>query len=395
MPVPDNVLNERRFAQALVEGALEGAEPEGENARELASRWAEHNNNLVFLPFAQKIGTVDDVAEKAGNARAEYLAEAAARRREIEMAVESMERSMARQVYRHEYCEDEELEGYAGVGAVYLAVELGEDEDGGPVVLDFAETPHLIEVRGRKTGRSLGDVVAAAVHRREGVRCVFIDSAMRDRIPGKVPPRMYDCVVPPATDPFSIAACIDWLQSELDLRQRLSFLDIDAGPLFVFAEVGPDGRWLFDSDGLGLIAEYGRSLNMHLVVGAEYSIHDRVSGDSRETVEDLTDMDDGAFAVAVREGSDYADLYRLLSPDAFVEWLDGFGDAIRAGAVVYSSARTVVVEGVGRLFVAKAPNVREAVLMEQTAHDVYGHPNERNARALAALMRRRRSLREG
>lgn len=394
MPVPDNVLNERRFAQALVEGALEGAEPEGENARELASRWAEHNNNLVFLPFAQKIGTVDDVAEKAGNARAEYLAEAAARRREIEMAVESMERSMARQVYRHEYCEDEELEGYAGVGAVDLAVELGEDEDGGPVVLDFAETPHLIEVRGRKTGRSLGDVVAAAVHRREGVRCVFIDSAMRDRIPGKVPPRMYECVVPPATDPFSITACIDWLQCELDLRERLSFLDIDAGPLFVFAEVGPDDQWLFDSDGLGPVAEYGRSLNMHLVVGAEYTIRDRVGGDSRETIEDLTDMDDGAFAVAVREGSDYADLYRLLSPNDFVGWLDGFDGAMKAGAVTYSSARTVVVEGVGRLFVAKAPSVLEAVLKEQAARDVYGHPNARSARTLAALMRRR-SLREG
>lgn len=395
MPVPDNVLNERRFAQALVEEALEGAEPEDESARELASRWAERNNNLVLLPFAQKIGTVDDAAEKARNARAEYLAEAAARRREIEMAVESMERSMARQVYRHEYCEDEELEGYAGVGAVDLAVELGEDEDGGPVVLDFAETPHLIEVRGRKAGRSLGDVVAAAVHRREGVRCVFIDSAMRGRIPGKVPPRMYECVVPPAADPFSIAACIDWLQCELDLRERLSFLDIDAGPLFVFAEVGPDDQWLFDSDGLGPVAEYGRSLNMHLVVGAEYTIRDRVGGDSRETIEDLTDMDDGAFAVAVREGSDYADLYRFLSPDAFVGWLDGFDGAMRAGAVTYSSARTVVVEGVGRLFVAKAPSVREAVTMEQDSHDVYGHPNERSARALAATMRRRRSLRKG
>lgn len=33
--------------------------------------------------------------------------------------------------------------------------------------------------------------------------------------------------------------------------------------------------------------------------------------------------------------------------------------------------------------------------MGQVSRYVYGHPKERSARALAALMRRRRSLREG
>lgn len=364
---------EQKFVRDLLNGALKTSTPDREKARDLVDQWEKEGIGPILLAVAQKNGSTEDVVRQVRSIRSEYLPKAATLYQEIGMAVEAMERTIASQLYGHRSHTDEEIESFPCCGQVNLTFDLGTDEDGNPVPLDFARTPHLVEIREIRTRLSLMEAIKNQVKERGDVRCVVIGDrpafVTEDGLPvfeDGIPLR--NTVVPPALDPFAWDACVDWLYDELEFRERLSEHDIDPGPLFVFADINENNDWMLGPDGLEPIAERGHWLNMHLIVQASYSVRDFAKRDDTETIADLVDVNPRSFSLAILEGSRYGSLYRLVPPNEVDEW---FGAAektysSRERATRYSGM-TPVINGLGEQFTTDGSEVREVVDREIAA----------------------------
>ncbi len=353
---------EQEFVRDLLNDALKTSTPDREKARDLVAQWEKEGLGLVLLAVAQKNGSTEDVVRQVRSIRSEYLPKAATLYQEIGMAVETMERTIASQVYGHRSHTDDEIESFPCCGQVDLTFDLGTDEDGNPVPLDFARTPHLAEIRETGVRLSLMEVVASQVRENGDVQCVVIGDRTNNAARSELPHLPCKTVVPPALDPFAWDACVDWLYDELEFRERLSEHDIDPGPLFVFADINENNDWMLGPDGLEPIAERGHWLNMHLIVQASYSVRDFAKRDDTETIADLVDVNPRSFSLAILEGSRYGSLYRLVPPNEVDEWFGAVEKTYssRERATRYSGM-TPVINGLGEPFTTDGSNVREVV----------------------------------
>lgn len=356
---------EQEYVREILNDALMMSTPDREKARDLVAQREKGGLGLVLLAIAQNNGSTEDVIRQVRSIRSEYLPKAATLYQEIGMAIEAMERTIASQIYGHRSYTDEEIESSPCYGQVDLTFDLGTDEDGNPVSLDFARTPHLAEIRETGVRLSLMEVIASQVRERGDVRCVVIGDRPNDAAKGEYSPLPCKTVVPPALDPFAWDACVDWLYEELEFRERLSEHDTDPGPLFVFADINENNDWMLGPDGLEPIAERGHWLNMHLIVQTSYSVRDFAKRDDTETIADLVDVSPHSFSLAILEGSRYGSLYRLVPPAEVDEWF---------GAVekIYSSSEratrhsgmTPVINGVGTPFTTDGSDVRNVLNRE-------------------------------
>lgn len=200
---------EQEFVRDLLNDALKTSTPDREKARDLVAQWEKEGLGLVLLAVAQKSGSAEDVVRQVRSIRSEYLPKAATLYQEIGMAVETIERTIASQLYRHRSHTDEEIESFPCCGQVDLTFDLGKDEDGNPVTLDFARTPHLAEIRETGVRLSLMEVIASQVRENGDVQYVVIGDRTNNAARSELPPLPCKTVVPPALDPFAWDACVD------------------------------------------------------------------------------------------------------------------------------------------------------------------------------------------
>lgn len=325
-PVEDHDLKTKKakYIHSLIEEAKSGVAGASEDTPDFYSQWLQGDvkKHLAFMSLARRDGDMNGIRKQAELAQEAYVAKAASLYRALDDAVVRTERLIASNEYYHAELTDEELLALPEVPVDDLSVELGADESGEPVRLDFAETPHLVELCVFGTGgprESLVDVVAGALGERCGVQFVAIGPSSK-RCSDDASP----LCIPRACSPYAKSASVDWLTAEMEQRKRLLALGMQTGPeLFVFASDMDADSWLYDWDGLRPVAEEGRDLGVHLVATVDYLWHMKTAVEP-PTIDGLvkTGLDDMVISIKEESIGDRGSLYRLLTPKEFDSWAE-------------------------------------------------------------------------
>lgn len=286
------------------------ATPDPDVVNEIVAQWKDQDFDIKSLCLAipNQRGDIEGVSRCAHGLRESYLEKAATLYRSVDAAIDAMDRTVASMVYAHDWPSDEELNELEVWDIANYTVELGVDPQGEPVLFDFAKTPHLYGVH---TSAGLSRLTRNIVSQLPEAVFVFLGC-----------PRTTPCnlAVPPARTKAEMEACIEWLHTELDQRNRMMRLhDLDSYPLFVIADPR-NNHWLYDSDGLGLFADTCDYYNMHLVVLSDPAFLSLTTRAKDATLLTLMDCTEGRCGVVFNEGS-FNDLYRLLTKEQFDTWL--------------------------------------------------------------------------
>lgn len=351
--------HERQFTRRLVEEARNNLAGDNGEVPDFYSEWLDGDvkKHLAFMGLARRDGDMNGILKQAELAQKAYIAKAAALYRALDDAVVRMARFIASNEYPHEELTDEELLALPAVPAGDLTVEPGIDENGEPVLFDFAKVPHLVALE-RAGWDSLARIVAQAFCRRDDIRFVAIGSP-------KWISELLPCCVPVASNPYAQSAIINWLTLEMEQRKRLLSLGAERGPaLFIFADDDANS-WLFDWDGLKLIAAEGGDLGLHLVITTEFSYKNYAWRGEKPTIDGLIEAARHHTSVVLeRWRRSSACLYRQVTPKEYASWIERRSQT--AGKPY--AQKVSALQGLGKHFATGKTTVQELMEGEQRFH---------------------------